>query len=173
VKDQEELALLENIRAKILADPANLETSKWHTSPTVHCLGGWAQRLAGDMKKSPTDEVRRLIPSAGIIVYASNRIALAWLKTRAWMPEKRAAFHTEMRNAGVHVFIGKKEEAGKKVEVEAMTEGEAWAEGNAVVMVTGGELWAIENARITSAGGRVMVWNPEWGDAGCPMVNTN
>lgn len=88
--------LLEKIRAKVTAEPKLLDVHGWHCG-TAHCLAGWAQVLAGDIRKHPADEGIRLIPCASHLFYAWDFTVRLWLKNRGWIAENPEEFRAAMK----------------------------------------------------------------------------
>jgi len=135
--------LLEEIRTHAIV-PGCLDMSTWHTCETTHCLAGWAQVIAGDMKKDAEEEGRRLIPSAAFLFFDKDNLVRAWLETRAWLPENRPTFHEAIRKLGVRVVTGD--------EVYDWTGGDLWSYDNSTVNVnssqTGGDLRSYGNSTV-------------------------
>ena len=98
----EEIARLDQVREIVLKRPERLYMNDWHSSNwdpshtpeeefecgSAHCIAGWLQALSHDEKlraHSSAEYVgKTLAPASAHMFYASDVVALQWLKDRGY-----------------------------------------------------------------------------------------
>ncbi len=84
---ESQIALLDQIREKVMASPEHLDMNSWHSScGTTHCLAGWAQTL----NEHPTELDRAesvgrwLLPDFAKFFHGRTELIKKWLESRAY-----------------------------------------------------------------------------------------
>jgi hypothetical protein len=104
---EEQIAILDRAREKILANPESFNMDVWHGKcGTVHCIAGWIQinedpegakkainsimsGMTGYSDYSVIELASRLVPSFTDVFYWRNKqSALEWLKNRTYAGRK-------------------------------------------------------------------------------------
>ena len=101
IPSTEEIARLDAVREIVLAKPERLEMRTWHSGNwtpehtpeeehecgSAHCIAGWLQALSPDKAMREMDAEHagiKLAPASSYMFYASDAVALAWLKDRGY-----------------------------------------------------------------------------------------
>ena len=101
IPSAEEIARLDQVREIVLAKPERLYMNDWHSGNwtpdhtpeeehscgSAHCIAGWLQALSPDKEvrqMSAETAGRKLAPASQFMFYATDAVALQWLKDRGY-----------------------------------------------------------------------------------------
>ncbi|WP_334069806.1 hypothetical protein [Acinetobacter colistiniresistens] len=100
---EQQIALLDQIREKILANPEHFNMSSWHSHcGTSHCIAGWAQVLTTQETDSAKAEDigRELLPDFAKFFYGKTEYLQKWFEARAY-----ALKHGEVAKAENGIWV--------------------------------------------------------------------
>ena len=81
---EQEIALLDEIRERVLASPESLQMGSWHCG-TTHCLAGWGQALRGTINdRTACADGMKLMPRSAHLFYRDNATVLKYLTDREY-----------------------------------------------------------------------------------------
>ena len=100
---KQQIALLDQIREKILANPEHFNMSSWHSARgTSHCIAGWAQVITTqEVESSRAEDVgRELLPDFSKFFYGRTDYLTKWFEARAYTLK-----HSEVAKAKDGVWV--------------------------------------------------------------------